>query len=126
MRKIIIKMVYLKRIIRLTIRFLWWTINRWRFNRIGFRSYIDHALKINGPKNIIIGSKVYIGYKTWLAALPLTGEKACVLSIGNGTGIGNFNHIFATNEINIGENVLTADKVYISDNLRGADSRERY
>jgi acetyltransferase-like isoleucine patch superfamily enzyme len=39
--------------------------------------------------------------------------------IGDGSCIGNFNHIYATKSIVIGKNVLTADKVYISDNLHG-------
>ena len=109
-------MFYLYRLIRFSFRFLWWILNYLRFNNLGFRSYIDHALKINGSKNIIVGSRVYVGYNSWLAALPLTGEKECILEIGNGTCIGNFNHIYATKKIIIGKNVLTADKVYISDN----------
>jgi acetyltransferase-like isoleucine patch superfamily enzyme len=51
--------------------------------------------------------------------VPHTGAKKCELIIGDGTNIGNFNHIYATRSIIIGENVLTADKVYISDNLHG-------
>ncbi|SHL99392.1 Hexapeptide repeat of succinyl-transferase [Flavobacterium flevense] len=54
---------------------------------------------------------------TWIAALPLTNESNCNLIIGEGTIIGHLNHIYATGEIIIGKNVLTADKVYISDNL---------
>jgi acetyltransferase-like isoleucine patch superfamily enzyme len=112
-------MFYPYRLIRFSFRFLWWILNYLRFKKLGFRSYIDHALKINGSKNIIVGSKVYVGYNSWLAALPLTGEKECTLEIGDGTSIGNFNHIYATKRITIGKNVLTADKVYIADNLHG-------
>jgi len=84
----------------------------------GSKSRILSPLKIQGKKNIIIGSKVLIQYKTWLAALPLTGFiRDCRLIIGDGCVIGNFNHIFATKSIVFGKNVLTADKVYISDNL---------
>ncbi|WP_236673095.1 acyltransferase [Flavobacterium tagetis] len=68
-------------------------------------------------KNISIGKGVSVAYKTWLAAVPHTNEEKCELVIGNGSSIGNFNHIYATKSIIIGENVLTADKVYISDNL---------
>ncbi len=91
-------------------------INFSRFREFGFRSYIRKSLKINGFKNIRIGKRVFIGYKSWIEAVPLTGG-SCELKIGDGTCIGNFNHIFATGSIIIGENVLTADRVYISDNL---------
>ena len=76
-------------------------------------------LHINGAGNIEIGNRVNIQYKTWLAALPHTGEKECLLKIKDGATIGHFNHIYATKSIIIEENVLTADKVYISDNLHG-------
>jgi len=83
----------------------------------GNKSVILHPLKIDGIENISIGNNVYIAYKTWLAAMPLTGEEKCELIIGDGTSIGHFNHIYATKSIIIGKNVLIADKVYISDNL---------
>jgi acetyltransferase-like isoleucine patch superfamily enzyme len=89
------------------------------FKSFGTKSSIVFPLQILGTKNISIGSNVYIAYKAYLAAVPLTGEKTCSLEIGNGTSLGNFNHIFATKKITIGKNVLTADKVYISDNLHG-------
>jgi acetyltransferase-like isoleucine patch superfamily enzyme len=115
-------MTFLYRLIRFVFRFIWWIINKWRFGHIGFRTYIYNPLKISGSKNINLGSKVFIGYKSWLAALPLTGEKGCRLEIGDGSSIGNFNHIFATKKISIGKNVLTADKVYISDNLHNYEN----
>jgi acetyltransferase-like isoleucine patch superfamily enzyme len=87
------------------------------FEKYSISSFIDRPLKIDGGKNISIGKRVVIQYKTWLAALPLTGEQKCELVIKDGTAIGHFNHIFATKSIIIEENVLTADKVYISDNL---------
>ena len=92
-----------------------------KFNQFGHNSCVLFPLKINGFSNITIGSLVNIGYKAWLAAVPISVGKNCELVIGNGTCIGNFNHIYATKSVVIGENVLTADKVYISDNLHGYD-----
>ena len=86
------------------------------FKQIGNKSRIVNPLKIEGFNNISIGKNVIIQYNTWLAALPLTGLKSCNLFIGDGSRIGNFNHIYATSEIKIGNKVLTADKVFISDN----------
>lgn len=89
------------------------------FKEYGKNSQIISPLSLDGKENIIIGNLVYVGYKTWLAALPLTGEKECRLELQDGVTIGHFNHIYATKKIVLEKNVLTADKVYISDNLHG-------
>lgn len=88
------------------------------FKSFGFKSIMKNPLEIDGPRNISIGNDVIIGYKSWLAAMPLTGNNA-KLVIEDGCRIGNFNHIYSTRGIVIRKNVLTADKVYISDNLHG-------
>jgi acetyltransferase-like isoleucine patch superfamily enzyme len=87
-----------------------------RFKHYGKKTSLISPLNVIGYNNIKLYNNVYIGYKCLLAAMPLTGECECLLEIGSGTNIGNFNHIFATKMIKIGNNVLTADKVYISDN----------
>ena len=90
----------------------------WRFGSWGRRSDINRPLKLNGSRNIHIGSHVFVGYKTWLAAVPHTGIEA-KLVISDSCTIGNFNHIYATGRITIESSVLTADSVYISDNIHG-------
>lgn len=97
---------------------LFYYINKLRFRRFGWRSEIISPLRIEGSHGILIGSKVSIEYKAWLAASSLTGKSA-ELIIEDGCTIGHFNHIYATNSIVLHKNVLTADKVYISDNLHG-------
>ena len=89
------------------------------FGEILENSIIKSPLRIDGGKNIFIGKNVFVAYKSWLAALPLTGEKECRLELHDGVTIGHFNHIYATKKIVLEKNVLTADKVYISDNLHG-------
>lgn len=109
--------MYLYKIIKsLSIRFFKF-FNRSKFKNFGKGSSVLFPLNLNGIENISIGNNVSIAYKTWLAAVPHTGAEKCELIIGNGTNIGNFNHIYATKSIVIGENVLIADKVYITDNL---------
>ena len=93
--------------------------NKRKFGEISSSSHIISPLRIDGGKNIFIGKNVFVAYKTWLAALPLTGERECRLEIHDGVILGHFNHIYATKKIIIEKNVLTADKVYISDNLHG-------
>lgn len=95
---------------------LFYFINRNKFKYLSSQSRIIKLLKIDGKENISIQKGVVIQQYTWLAAVPLTKSNECSLSIGSGSIIGNFNHIYATSKIVIGENVLTADKVFISDN----------
>ena len=98
---------------------VWYYLRKAKFKNFGFGAVIHSPLKIEGAKNIIIGKAVIVSYKAWLAAVPLTGSDDCILEIGDGTTIGNFNHIYATSSVILGKKVLTADKVYISDNLHG-------
>lgn len=98
---------------------IWYIVNKPKFKQLGLKSFISKPLSIEGIQNISVGNNVYVAYKTWLGAMPHTGFKDCELIIGDGCRIGNFNHIYATKSIRLGKNVLTADKVYISDNLHG-------
>lgn len=88
------------------------------FYKFGEGSYFDSPLRIDGPQNIKIGVGCWIQYKTWLAASNLLGDNV-ELVIEDGCTIGHFNHIIATKSIVLHKNVLTADKVYISDNIHG-------
>ncbi|MES2016808.1 MAG: acyltransferase [Pseudomonadota bacterium] len=90
-----------------------------RFGAFGRRSRIVAPLGIEGIGNIRLGDDVYISHKVLLAAVPHTGAAQCSLEIGAGTSIGSFNHIYATERITIGKQVLTANNVYISDNVHG-------
>lgn len=92
--------------------------NRTKYGKLGKGSMVKSPLRIDGAKNIKVGNNVIIQYKTWLAAMPLTGHKP-QLVIEDGCVIGHFNHIYATKSVVLHKNVLTADKVYISDNLHG-------
>ncbi len=85
----------------------------------GVGSDIISPLELSGCKNISIGNNVHIAYKCRLAAVPHTQSPICELIIKDNCLIGNFNHIYATKKILLEDNVLTADKVYISDNLHG-------
>lgn len=112
-------LIYILRLIYFPIKVL--IGKKWRIllKSFGCKSQLVSPLSLEGKKNISIGNKVYVGYKTWLAALPLTGEKSCLLELQDGVTIGHFNHIYATKKIILEKDVLTADRVYISDNLHG-------
>lgn len=87
--------------------------------QMGRHSFIDHPLRIDGGKSIFIGNSVSVKYKAWIGSKPLTGCDKSILKIEDGCVIGHFNHIYATKSVILHKNVLTADKVYISDNIHG-------
>lgn len=84
------------------------------YGAIGSHTSIGKPLRITCPQNIFLGDNVSIAPYAWLAAEP-HGEGKASLVIKDGSTIGDFAHIYATNEIVIEENVLTANFVYISD-----------
>ena len=84
--------------------------------KVSSSARINKLAGIFGGENIEIHSGVRIWDYTWMAALS-PDRSSVKLIIGEGTTIGRFNHIYATKKIEFGKNVLTADKVYISDNL---------
>lgn len=94
--------------------------NRNSFKHVGSGARVYNPLKIEGIRSISLGDNVLVSEGTWLAAMPLTGKNV-ELVVSDGTCIGHFNHIYATESIIIERNVLTADKVYISDNLHSYD-----
>lgn len=90
---------------------------RKKLRHLGSNSYVLNPLKIHSPENISIGNNVRIGNHTWLAAVPWTGEENCELIFKDGATIGDFNHIYATGSVVFEKDALTANFVYISDNL---------
>lgn len=87
------------------------------FKKVGANSRIISPIAIEGPENISLGDNVLVASHSCLAAVSLTGAEICQLKISDGCVIGRFNHIYATNSIIFEKNVLTANNVYISDNL---------
>lgn len=106
-----------ERIMRRYFSFSYMAMNKRRFGEFGEHVRIYSPLQVEGHDHIFIRDNVTINEGVWLAALPLTGEENVRLEIGKGSSIGHFNHIYATRSIIIEDYVLTADKVYISDNL---------
>ena len=94
--------------------------NRHRFAYVGKLVRFYSPLKVDGYENIYIKDKARIGDYSWLAAVPLTGNKVNLV-ISEAVQIGHFCHIYATKSVVIEKDVLIADKVYISDNAHSYD-----
>jgi acetyltransferase-like isoleucine patch superfamily enzyme len=88
------------------------------FKRFGKSSSIKFPLKIQNAKYIEIGNHVHIHHKAWLVALKRDDIIPSFI-IDDYTTIGHFSTISCLRDIYIGQNVLIADRVFISDNNHG-------
>ncbi|MBD3289161.1 acyltransferase [candidate division KSB1 bacterium] len=95
---------------------LWAYLFSSNFKRFGKTSRILYPMDIQNAKYMEIGEGVRILKKAWLVALKID-EHEPRLVIDDLSRLGNFNHIASVRDVYIGKKVLTADKVYISDNL---------
>lgn len=90
--------------------------------KLGSRSCIYKPLQIDHANTISIGTKVFVGHNSWLMGSETQDSKGLIIK--DNTIIGHFAHIIAYREVIIENDVLLADKVFISDcshNYKGAD-----
>ncbi|MCX5778202.1 MAG: acyltransferase [Elusimicrobia bacterium] len=95
-------------------------LNRWRFKSLGLTARIINPLRLNGTQFMSIGRNVVVQKYSWLFAGKFDDHEP-ELIIESGCAIGDFNHIVAIHKVHIGKNVLTANRVYISDNVHNYD-----
>jgi acetyltransferase-like isoleucine patch superfamily enzyme len=86
------------------------------FGQIGRRSKILNPMRLKNVENIFLGDHVIINKHAFLLTARLSNGERPRITIGDGCVIGHVNHITAVNDVAIGPNVLTADRVHISDN----------
>lgn len=87
-----------------------------RFKHFGAKVSIISPDIIDGEKYMSIEDNVVIQKSSWLLAFK-QNDLEPELIISKGTNIGRYSHIVALGKVLIKENVLIADKVYISDNI---------
>lgn len=109
-----------RRVLIAPIRISQYLFNRCLYGHIGLRTHIERPLRIEHKKNIYLYDGVSIASYCWLAANPKTSvDGKARLIVREGCSIGDFAHIYATQEILIDKNALIANFVYISDNIHG-------
>ncbi|MEY2702103.1 MAG: hypothetical protein RLY43_736 [Bacteroidota bacterium] len=92
------------------------------FSRIGHGSFCHIPYRIDGYSGIKIGVNTEILSGSWLYTDVNSRKSGLIkLSIGNNVVLGYRNHIVSVNSISIGNSVLTANNVYISDNYHKFD-----
>lgn len=99
-------------------RLIFFFAYRGKFKGLGFGSALFRPFRVNGHADILIGRKTIFQRGIWLYCQGINSKHAS-LSIGDGCAFGYNNHITAVRRVVIGNNVLTANNVYISDNLHG-------
>ncbi|MDY0384735.1 hypothetical protein [Trichlorobacter sp.] len=90
------------------------------------RLRVHPSAKIIGTPGIAIGANFYAGKDFWLEAVYTHGTLSYTprIIIGDNVAVNDSVHIAATNYIEIGNNVLMASKIYISDHNHGSYSGE--
>ena len=86
------------------------------FGHFGQRVRIVWPLRIVGLRGVHLADDVTLQVGAYIAVLPATPDVPGLV-VGRGTQVGNHAHIIATRRVEIGEKVLIADRVYLSDNL---------
>jgi tetrahydrodipicolinate N-succinyltransferase len=87
------------------------------FARFGNRTVLMLPLRVKGENRIAIDEEVFIGAGSWLQTHPDEENQAIAISIGRGTSIAGNCVISAVRGVSIGEDVLLARNVYISDHI---------
>lgn len=96
------------------------------FSSIGTQSVIMSKINILGGKNIVIGDNFYC---YWGVRIETYNKHNGVkfnpkIRIGNNVSINPYSHIGAVNSIVIGDNVLIASHVFITDHYHGMINSE--
>lgn len=103
----------------------WYLISQTRFavtfGMVGKRSLLYRPIQIDGRKSLFIEDDVYIAQYAWLMG---NNNRKETLRIKSGTTIGHYAHIIAKESVVIENNVLIADKVFISDSTHSYEDIE--
>jgi acetyltransferase-like isoleucine patch superfamily enzyme len=93
------------------------------FASFGARSVLQPPIRLVGEGSIAIGKDVWVGPGSWLQSL--SPDPGIALTIGDGTSIAGNVVISAARSIRLGQKVLLARGVYISDHIHRYDDTSR-
>lgn len=94
------------------------------FKMIGRGAFLFRPFRIDGAEEIEVGQKTVMQRGGWLYCCGIDNVPAS-LKLGNGCVFGYNNHITAVRDVVIGNYVLTANNVYISDNLHSYEDTSK-
>lgn len=87
------------------------------FRKFGSRSTFCLPVRLGGERGVEIGSKVHVGAGCWIESLAEGGASDSVIRIGDGTSFSGNATVTAVRKVWIGNNVLIARNVHISDHF---------
>ena len=94
---------------------LYFIFNVFMYKFLYLRAFIYFSVRVQGSEYISVGRGTIVQRQGWLLALKIDHNNP-ELSIGKNCAIGDFCHITAVRKVIIEDDVLIANKVYISDN----------
>ncbi len=97
-------------------RTYFWFTHKLFFKVLGRGAYLVKPFRMDGMGSISIGDGTFFQRGVWLYCCGVEGRSANLL-VGKGCVFGYNNHITSVFEVIIEDYVLTANNVYISDNI---------
>src|SRR5688572_382529 len=94
------------------------------FAEFGARTVLQPPIRVSGEGQISVGSDVFVGAGSWLQVLAEAPD-GIVLAIGDGTSIAGNCVLSAASSISLGEKVLVARGVYVSDHIHAYEDASR-
>jgi acetyltransferase-like isoleucine patch superfamily enzyme len=95
------------------------------FASFGDGSVIVPPARVTMPGAIHIGDGVVIHEHAWLSVVAAIEGSEPKLTIGDGTNIGRLCHIACVGQVEIGRDVLTAERVFVGDTYHGYEDVSR-
>lgn len=87
------------------------------FRKFGARSTLCLPVRLGGERGIEIGARVFVGAGCWIESLAEDGAANPVIVIGDGTSFSGNATVTAVRKVWIGNHVLIARNVHISDHF---------
>lgn len=87
-----------------------------QFRHCGRSAHICSSFRVDGPSNIELGEAAFIQRGAWLYCQAIDDTPAR-LQIGVGCVLGYNNHLTSVRSVVLEDHVLTANNVYITDNM---------
>ena len=114
-------MLAILKVYRKLYQIVFWHSHKHTFKNLSKRVLFSPPFRIDGSDGISINHKTFFQKGVWLYCSGINNIKAN-LSIGEGCVFGYNNHITCVRKVTIGDFVLTANNVYISDNLHSYEN----
>jgi acetyltransferase-like isoleucine patch superfamily enzyme len=93
------------------------------FAEFGTHTVLEPPIRTSGERRIALGDRVFVGRGSWIPVVGDDGDVA--LSIGHGTSIAGACVLSAAERVRIGERVLFASNVYVSDHHHAFEDPSR-